>query len=207
MLGVDTPQRYEIVTVYSKNLFLYYYGHQICWILVVQRSWLMSVSYVDSENSSDNPLELLVEIVGANDWPHERTGLNELAVEINGRWCNYRLFFLWQEEMGALHFSCVFETRVDIQSHADVHQLLALINEKLWLGHFDLSSDDGTPMFRHTLLLRGAGPASVEQLEDLVDVSVSESDRYYPAFQFVIWGGKTANEAMNAALIDVVGEA
>ena len=207
MLGVDTPQRYEIVAVYSKNLFLYYYGHQICWILVVQRSWLMSVSYVDSENSSDNPLELLVEIVGANDWPHERTGLNELAVEINGRWCNYRLFFLWQEEMGALHFSCVFETRVDIQSHADVHQLLALINEKLWLGHFDLSSDDGTPMFRHTLLLRGAGPASVEQLEDLVDVSVSESDRYYPAFQFVIWGGKTANEAMNAALIDVVGEA
>ena len=167
----------------------------------------MSVRYVDSENSSDNPLELLVEIVGANDWPHERTGLNELAVEINGRWCNYRLFFLWQEEMGALHFSCVFETRVDIQSHADVHQLLALINEKLWLGHFDLSSDDGTPMFRHTLLLRGAGPASVEQLEDLVDVSVSESDRYYPAFQFVIWGGKTANEAMNAALIDVVGEA
>ena len=207
MLGVDTPQRYEIVAVYSRNLFLHYYGHQICWILVVQRSWLMSVSYVDSENSSDNPLELLVEIVGANDWPHERTGLNELAVEINGRWCNYRLFFLWQEEMGALHFSCVFETRVDIQSHADVHQLLALINEKLWLGHFDLSSDDGTPMFRHTLLLRGAGPASVEQLEDLVDVSVSESDRYYPAFQFVIWGGKTANEAMNAALIDVVGEA
>ena len=167
----------------------------------------MSVSYVDSEHSSNNPLELLVEIVGANDWPHERTGLNELAVEINGRWCSYRLFFLWQEEMGALHFSCVFETRVDIQSYSRVHHLLALINEKLWLGHFDLSSEDGTPMFRHTLLLRGAGPASVEQLEDLVDVSVSESDRYYPAFQFVIWGGKTANEALNAALIDVAGEA
>ena len=114
----------------------------------------MSVSYVDSEHSSNNPLELLVEIVGANDWPHERTGLNELAVEINGRWCNYRLFFLWQEEMGALHFSCVFETRVDIQSYSGVHHLLALINEKLWLGHFDLSSEDGTPMFRHTLLLK-----------------------------------------------------
>mgnify|MGYP003303410410 CR=1 FL=1 len=39
----------------------------------------MSVSFVDSEHSSNNPLELLVEIVGANDWPHERTGLNELA--------------------------------------------------------------------------------------------------------------------------------
>ena len=31
----------------------------------------MSVSFVDSEHSSNNPLELLVEIVGANDWPHD----------------------------------------------------------------------------------------------------------------------------------------
>ena len=30
-------------------------------------------------------------------------------------------------------------------------------------------------MFRHIAFKRGAGPASVEQLEDLVDVSVSES--------------------------------
>ncbi|MDC1172205.1 YbjN domain-containing protein [Alphaproteobacteria bacterium] len=167
----------------------------------------MSLSYVDEKSSSSNPIELLEEIVGANDWAYERSGLNELAVEINGRWCNYRLFFIWQGEIGALHFSCVFETRVHQESFKPVHSLLAMINEKLWLGHFDLSSQDGTPMFRHTLLLRGAGPASVEQLEDLVDISVSESDRYYPAFQFVIWGGKTAKEALEAALIEVVGEA
>ena len=167
----------------------------------------MSLSYVDEKTSSDNPLELLVEIVGANDWAYERSNSDELAVEINGRWCNYRLFFIWQAEIGALHFSCVFETRIHQESFKPVYALLAAINEKLWLGHFDLSSEDGMPMFRHTLLLRGAGPASVEQLEDLVDISVSESDRYYPAFQFVIWGGKTPKEALDAALIEVVGEA
>ena len=107
-----------------------------------------------------------------------------------------------------VHFTFLVFLKLGLISKAiHVHHLLALINEKLWLGHFDLSSEDGTPMFRHTLLLRGAGPASVEQLEDLVDVSISESDRYYPAFQFVIWGGKTATEALNAALIDVAGEA
>ena len=167
----------------------------------------MSLSYVDEKTSSDNPLELLIEIVGANDWTYERSGSDELNVEINGRWCNYRLFFIWQAEIGALHFSCVFETRIHQESFQSVYALLAAINEKLWLGHFDLSSEDGMPMFRHTLLLRGAGPASVEQLEDLVDISVSESDRYYPAFQFVIWGGKTPKEALDAALIEVVGEA
>ena len=167
----------------------------------------MSLSYVDEKTSSDNPLELLIEIVGANDWTYERSGSDELAVEINGRWCNYRLFFIWLAEIGALHFSCVFETRIHQESFKPIYALLAAINEKLWLGHFDLSSEDGMPMFRHTLLLRGAGPASVEQLEDLVDISVSESDRYYPAFQFVIWGGKTPKEALDAALIEVVGEA
>ena len=167
----------------------------------------MSLSYVDEKTSSNNPLELLVEIVGANEWAYERSSSDELAVEINGRWCNYRLFFIWQAEIGALHFSCVFETRIHQESFKSVYALLAAINEKLWLGHFDLSSEDGMPMFRHTLLLRGAGPASVEQLEDLVDISVSESDRYYPAFQFVIWGGKTPKEALDATLIEVVGEA
>lgn len=167
----------------------------------------MSLSYVDTTSPSRNPLDLLEEIVGANDWPHERASGEELAVEVSGRWCDYRLYFLWQEDMSALHFSCLFETRVGTERRGEIHNLLALVNEKLWLGHFDLSSDDGTPLFRHTLLLRGIGAASVEQLEDLVDVAISESDRYYPAFQFVIWGGKKANEAIDAALIDVVGSA
>ena len=167
----------------------------------------MSLSYTETTELARNPLDLLEEIVGANDWPHERASGDELAVEIGGRWCDYRLFFMWQEDMSALHFTCLFESRVGIDRRAEIHHLLALINEKLWLGHFDLSSEESTPMFRHTLLLRGAGAASVEQLEDLVDVAVSESDRYYPAFQFVIWGGKTADDAMAAALIEVVGTA
>jgi len=63
------------------------------------------------------------------------------------------------------------------------------------------------PMFRHTVPLRGLRGASVEQLEDLVDSAVTECERFFPAFQFVIWGGKSAAEAMAAALFETVGEA
>jgi hypothetical protein len=41
----------------------------------------------------------------------------------------------------------------------------------------------------------------------MVNVALSESERFYPAFQFVIWGGKPPEEAVAAALIDPVGEA
>jgi hypothetical protein len=81
-----------------------------------------------------------------------------------------------------------------------------MINEKLWLGHFDLCSEDLVPMFRHTMLMRG-GNASIEPLEDLVDIALNECERYFPAFQFVLWGGKSPREALNAAMLDPVGEA
>ena len=61
---------------------------------------------------------------------------------------------------GCIHFSLKLETRVDIQSYSGVHHLLKLINEKL--GHFDLSSEDGTPMFGHIAFKRSR-PTSVEQ--------------------------------------------
>lgn len=167
----------------------------------------MSLAIVDPKGPTSNPLDLLEEIVGANDWAFDRASSEELAVEINGRWCDYRLFFWWQEDLGALHFSCALEARVAADRRPEVHHLLALVNEKLWLGHFDLSSDDGQPMFRHTLLLRGAEAVSVEQMEDLVDIAMSECERFFPAFQYVIWGGKAAPEAMAAAIFDTEGEA
>ncbi|NQW12016.1 MAG: YbjN domain-containing protein [Alphaproteobacteria bacterium] len=167
----------------------------------------MSLTYVDTAVVHQNPLDLLEEIVGANDWAFDRASSDELAVEITGRWCDYRLYFLWQEDLGALHFSCLLESRVPIEKRREVSLLLALVNEKMWLGHFDLSSEDGTPMFRHTLLVRGAGGVSVEQMEDLVEVALSETERFFPAFQFVIWGGKSAEEAVASSLLDVVGEA
>jgi hypothetical protein len=40
-----------------------------------------------------------------------------------------------------------------------------------------------------------------------VEIALMESERYYPAFQFVISGGKTASEAVTASILDTVGEA
>ena len=106
-----------------------------------------------------------------------------------------------------MQFSCQYDMRVPANRRQAVFELLALINERLWLGHFDVDSEESTPMFRQTTLLRGAQGASVEQLQDLVDIALTECERFYPAFQFVIWGGKSASEAVSAAIIDTVAEA
>ena len=62
-------------------------------------------------------------------------------------------------------------------------------------------------MFRHALLLRGVSGVSAEQVEDLVELALVECERFYPAFQLVIWGGKTADEAHDRRHPGPVGEA
>ncbi|MCA8908386.1 MAG: YbjN domain-containing protein [Rhodospirillaceae bacterium] len=167
----------------------------------------MTMLSTETTAATQNPLELLEEIVGANDWSFERLSAEEMLVEISGRWCHYRLFFFWQDDVSAMQFSCQFDMRVLPNRRAAVVELLAVINERLWLGHFDIDGEASSPMFRHTTLLRGAQGASVEQLEDLIDIAITECDRFFPVFQFVVWGGKSAHEAVSAAILDTVAEA
>ena len=167
---------------------------------------MTSVSLVDDRTPA-NPIDLIEQLVMDNQWVFERTCDDELAVEVAGRWCDYRMFFSWREDVSALHFTCAFDMRVPRDKLPPVHKLLSAVNEKLWLGHFALWSEDGLPLFRHVVPLRGTAGASLEQLEDLVTAALRECDRFYPAFQFVVWGGKTPAEAVALALIDPVGEA
>jgi hypothetical protein len=162
---------------------------------------------VSRHETATNPLDVVEQIVVANDWQFDRRSDEEMAVQVPGHWCDYSLYFAWCDEASAMHFSCAFDMRVPTEKRSPVHDLLALVNEKMWLGHFGIWDDDGLPMFRHAILLRGVTGPSVEQLEDLVEIAITECERFYPAFQFVVWGGKTAREAMAAAMIDTVGEA
>jgi len=167
----------------------------------------MTFMPIQEQETFHNPLDILEEIVTANEWLFDRAGDDELIVELAGRWCQYRLFFVWQREIGALQFSCQFDMRVPEPKRGDVNDLLALLNNRLWLGHFDLDPQQSTPLFRYTVLARGDRMPNVETLEDLVEIALTECERFYPAFQFVMWGGKKPSEAMAAAMIDTAGQA
>jgi len=154
-----------------------------------------------------NPLDVLEQIVTANEWAFERRSDGEMAAEAPGKWCDYGLFFSWSPEISAMHFSCAFDMKVPPEGRHKLFELLAMANEKLWIGHFGLESEEGVPVFRHSVLLRGAPSASAESLEDMVDIAITECERFFPAFQFVLWGGKTPGDALQAAMLDCVGEA
>ena len=154
-----------------------------------------------------HPLDVVERFAVANGWACARMADNELSLEIDGRWCGYRLWFGWENELEAMMMSCAYDMKVPDNRLAAVHGLLAIVNERLWVGHFDVFSEEAVPTFRQALLLGGIGHPTDEKLADLLDITISECERFYPAFQYVIWGGKSAAEAVQAAIIDPVGEA
>jgi hypothetical protein len=154
-----------------------------------------------------NPLDLVETVIMDRDWVFDRPADGELIAEVTGVWCNYRLWFNWQEDAGGLTLSCALDTKFPKNTIFKIHSLLALVNEKLWLGHFEINSDDGTVVFRHSLLLRDGVSTTPEHLNELVDIAVNECERFFPAFQSVVWSGTSAAEALQIALFDTIAEA
>ncbi len=158
----------------------------------------------DSRNS---PLSVVEEIASTNDWSFERSGQDEITILTQGQWTDYQLSFTWMGDIDALHLACAFDMKIPEARRSEVQRLIAAINEQLWIGHFDVWLTTGSIMYRQALILPGGMTASPAQCELMLEGALHACERYYPALQFVIWAGKTASEAMDAAMFDTAGEA
>jgi len=154
-----------------------------------------------------NPLDVVERLASHNDWSFERASDDEITILVTGRWTDYQLSYTWMDDIEALHLACAFDLKVPERRSAEVKALISMINERLWVGHFDLWVAEGMIMFRHALVLAGGTKASGKQCESLLSTALDTCERYFTAFQFVVWAGKTAKEALDAAMFETSGEA
>ena len=160
-----------------------------------------------TDHPRTNPLDVVERIAAINDWSFERAGDDEITMLVGGKWSDYQVSFTWMHDIEALHLACAFDLKVPERRRGEVQQLIALVNEQLWIGHFDLWTQDGMVMFRHALVLAGGVEATSLQCQALLSTALESCEGYFPAFQFVVWAGKAAREAMDSAMFDTSGEA
>ena len=157
--------------------------------------------------TNDNPLDVVEHLAAGNSWPFERAGEDEISIVVTGRWTNYQISFTWMSDIEALHLACAFDMRVPELRLTEVRQLVALINEQMWIGHVEIWQHNGVVMFRHALVLAGGVSASDRQCEAVLGSALDSCERYFPAFQYVVWAGKSARESMDATLFETACEA
>jgi len=155
----------------------------------------------------EHPLDVVERLASLRDWIFDRAEADEMSVSVSGRWADYHIAFTWIEDVEALHVACAFDLKVPDRRRQDLLQLISRINEQLWVGHFDLWSRENVVMFRHALLLAGGADPTHGQCETMLRVAVEACERYFQAFQFVMWAVKSAKEALDAVLFETEGEA
>jgi hypothetical protein len=153
------------------------------------------------------PVDMLASLFEARGWSYEFAGEDELTGEVQGAWATYQLQAIWRAEDHVLQILCLPDIRMTEEKRPAMFEVLTLINEQLWLGHFDIWSNGGVVLYRHGLMLGDEGLLSPSQAQVAVESAIEECDRFYPVFQFILWGDKSPAEALAAAMVDAVGEA
>ncbi|MEZ5855285.1 MAG: YbjN domain-containing protein [Hyphomicrobiaceae bacterium] len=153
-----------------------------------------------------NPIDLAEQLASDHDWASERTTDDELTLAVAGNWTDYNVSINWREDLEALHIACAFDFKVPDNRLGEIYRLVAQINEQLWLGHFDIWTGEGLIMYRHGLMLNGT-IATPAQCEALLQAALEACERYYQAFQFVVWAGKDSRHALASTMFETEGRA
>lgn len=154
-----------------------------------------------------NPVDMIEQVATINEWEFERSTEDEINLTVSGVWADYDVSFSWMEDFEALHLACAFDIKVPKVRTTETTKLLSRINEQMLIGHFDLWLSEGAVMYRQALLLNGGAEPTGEQLECLLSSALESCERYYQAFQFVVWAGYDAGEAIESTLFETRGTA
>ncbi len=163
---------------------------------------------LDPFDDVSNPLDSVEDIFFSNEWNFERETEDELSVTVTGKMGTYSMKFVWQEDFSAMQFTCSYDLCIPEARLGEAAIAASAINAKLWLGHFDIQPGTKEPCFRHTTLFRGVtGCSGAEHIEDLVDIALSECERYYSAFDLLSCTQKPKDGDLSLAMMDSAGAA
>lgn len=154
-----------------------------------------------------NPIDMVETIFNSKSFELERRGINEVAVEIQGKWNNMLLFFAWEANIKCLHLSCLMDVENASSNNSKIFELLALANEDLWLGHFSYWKEQNMPVFKHSILLDNNEDISPEKISQVINIAIRECERMYPIFKAVLTKGIEPEQALYPITMATVGQA
>ena len=166
----------------------------------------MSLLHVEPARA-EHPVDVVERLASFHEWSFDRGDEDEISIAVEGRFANLHVAFTWLSDLEALHVGCAFDLKIPERQRTAIQSLVSMINEHLWVGHFDIWSGEDVVMFRHALLMTGGADPDGRQCESILKTAVASCDRYFQAFQFVLWAGKSPREAFDAAVFETQGEA
>jgi len=161
----------------------------------------------DFNSEELHPIDIVESLAEERSWDFDRIADDQIAMAIEGAWRTYSVTLAWSAREETLRLVCAFEMAPPARRLNALYKTMALANDKCWTGAFVLWPDQKLMVYRYSLNLTGGVTAGAAQIQDMVRAAVTASERFYPAFQLVAWGGETPEKALGIAMTEAYGRA
>ena len=167
----------------------------------------MTQTYAADLPELGDPIELVARFVVRQDWFLKQTRAGSVLVDVPGQWGNYQLSVDWQDELQTLCVNATLDLLFDDVPVPRLETLLSDLNSHLFMGHFRLTPDQRQVQLHYVLLLRGAGGATPEQIEDVVDILLGQCEQAAPVFAQLVFTPDQPASPVRLVMAPVAGEA
>jgi hypothetical protein len=154
-----------------------------------------------------HPIDIVENLAEHNDWQFDRVGDDQIAMAVEGQWRTYSITLAWSAHDETLRMVCTFEMDPPSEKLPALFEALNEVNDQCWSGAFTYWREQKLMVYRYGLLMSGGQDASPEQIGTIITAAVLNAERYYPAFQLVVWGDRTPRDAMQVAIAEAYGRA
>ncbi|MEE4347762.1 MAG: YbjN domain-containing protein [Paracoccaceae bacterium] len=154
-----------------------------------------------------HPIDIVENIAAYHDWDFDRIGQDQIAMAVEGQWRTYSITLAWSSYDETLRLICTFEMEPPEARLPQLYETLNAVNDQCWAGAFTFWAEQKLMVWRYGLVLSGEQVASPEQIDTLINAAVTSAERYYPAFQLVVWGERSPADALQVAIAEAYGRA
>jgi len=154
-----------------------------------------------------HPIDIVENIAAHHDWDFDRIGDDQIAMAIEGQWRTYSITLAWSGYDETLRMVCTFEMEPPEDKVPGLYELINAMNDQCWAGAFTYWAEQKLMVYRYGLVLAGGQVASPEQIDTMINAAVLSAERYYPAIQLQVWGGRSTKDAMQVAIAEAYGRA
>ena len=164
----------------------------------------LSEQYLDDDIL---PIDIVEHLAEHHDWDFDRIGDDQIAMAVEGQWRTYSITLAWSGYDETLRLVCTFEMEPPADKLSGLYELLNAMNDQCWAGAFTYWAEQKLMVYRYGLVLAGGQVASPEQVDTMINAAVLSAERYYPAIQLNVWGGRSPKDAMQVAIAEAYGRA
>ncbi|MFP4273451.1 MAG: YbjN domain-containing protein [Paracoccaceae bacterium] len=154
-----------------------------------------------------HPIDIVENLAAHHDWDFDRIAEDQIAMAVEGQWRTYSITLAWSAHDETLRLICTFEMEPPEDRLPALYEGLNAVNDQCWAGAFSYWAEPKLMIYRYGLVLAGGQVASPEQIDTMIRAAVLSAERYYPAFQLVVWGNRSPADALQVAIAEAYGRA